>query len=300
MDKKKKKMQNLLCDLMGVLHDEKHRNLSQNQKTIAVITFLQDALRENGHRRSRIMNSGYLGEAFMAATNEMKINDKPHGPDMTDDEGKNVEAKISYVDRGGRMSINLSPPKRVAGVDYNTNLLNLYVSRGPVTCRHEFENKKNEKVQLVYTFEPEFVVLFMLKKKITKGGVVKDNINMGGTSCSECGRTNKVFYYLQLQEEWKKDKQHFDDNKFEMEIATKCPVENCADIPLTTKINVGPKVEIVDDNNNNNNNTAQKNTVKKKWFPTEKYFFWPEFFFLTVFFFEKLKLKKNIYIKNKT
>lgn len=207
---------------MKVFKDEKYNTLSDDEKTTEVIKFIMNALILCGHKRDRIFTSGYLGEAQVAALYGLELNPSAQGYDAKHKDGASVELKISHADLGFQTNFNFTAPEKDSKEkveEYYTRLSEINRKKGDILLVHNFtvdeESRKNE-----YRLGHEFLTYMMRFKDIHLSKTHK--LNLGGESCLVCTKVHRVKYLEEIEREWIKDKNGFDQKKLGLAVPAKC------------------------------------------------------------------------------
>jgi hypothetical protein len=209
--------------LMAMLDDDSFAKLTNNEKSSDIIRFMVSALIKCGHDRTRILSSGYLGEAYVAAEKNLVINPKGQGPDAKDKDGVAMEIKVINSALGNKANLNLCVPKLKKNETveaYYDRLRDINKAKGHVHAQHTYKiDKDGRPLMNIYVFSHEFVSFYMEYMECH----TKDNVNMGGLGCNVCTKVHRLLHFEELEKQWLKDKKKFDTKLFAVQIKGSCP-----------------------------------------------------------------------------
>lgn len=198
------------------------KNLDDHEKTEQIINFIVDALQTCGHERPRILVSGYLGEARLAAQMKAVVNPEVHGHDVKDRDGNTHELKISNVNLGAKVNVNITVPvsrRHERADDYYDRLAASNKAKGNVIVSHTFRHEGITNTN-TYTIDHEFLSMYMRHKNCWK----KRNLNIGGDACTTCTRVHRLENFMDLQQTWAASGKKYDVIKNELDdlVISKC------------------------------------------------------------------------------
>lgn len=208
--------------LMKVFEDPQFAGLSNDDRTGDTIRFLVNALVKAGHDQSRILSSGYLGEAYLAAEKQLIVNEKAQGVDARDKNGVAIEMKISCAPLGKKCNVNLFVPKPKRSGEtrdqYYERLAQINEEKGNVYIQHTYTSAEDKPKRNVYEFSHEFITFLMEHANCR----TKDNVNIGGIGCVKCTKVHRLLYLQKVEKQWLADKEGFDTCVLDVQVAGTC------------------------------------------------------------------------------
>ena len=203
--------------LMAVFKE--HSSKSDDERKVGVILFLQESLVSLGMKRSEIMKSGRFAEIIAAIELGGTVNPILQGVDIVTPTG-NIELKSSSVSLGEKVNVNIQPPVKEHGISveaYKTLFLEETKNKGLFRIEHRYGLKDDERT--IYEFQPEFIAALVLHKNSVpdKHRRVKwdKKVNIGGICCKMCKSVHRLVTYKELETEYLKDNEKFDESKFD-------------------------------------------------------------------------------------
>jgi hypothetical protein len=192
--------------------------MAADEKTLAIVDFLMAGLQAQGHARERILVSGYLHEAIVAAEMGARVNPKAAGYDVEDPlTGEKHELKNSTAAVGSKVNVNLHVPRPKhdeSKGQYYARLREANEAKGDVTITH----RPDDEAVHTYHLSHAFVSMLMEYKNCWK----VTNVNIGGLCCPTCTKVHRLKHLEVLDKAWQADPDEFDEAEFDVRVKETC------------------------------------------------------------------------------
>ncbi len=236
------------------------RDLTDEDKRVVIVLFLQEALAECNTEPAIIGGGGKFGEILAAHKRGCVMNSKMTGVDMVSQEtGEAQEQKTSNGGIHKKANFNFALPVRTENAtaeEYRNLIRSTTIAKGDVYFSHVLSAKESYE----YTLSKEFMAEMLCRKWMNNPSSFK--INLGALPCPHCRHVHRMLHFMALDGEWSKltaaAKSKFEWSRAEKIIPSSKECVHFLEpvFPDDRKNN--------NNNSNNNNNNSNIRTINKK------------------------------------
>jgi hypothetical protein len=194
------------------------RDLTDEDKRVVIVLFLQEALAECNTEPAIIGGGGKFGEILAAHKRGCVMNSKMTGVDMVNKEtGEAQEQKTSNGGINKKTNFNFAYPKcpdTTTGAEYRKLIRSTTLAKGDVYLSHVLSPKESYE----YTLSKEFMAELLVYKWTNNQNSF--HVNLGAMPCKKCRHVHRMLYLMSLDGEWSKlsNKDTFDWSRTEHKI----------------------------------------------------------------------------------